>query len=99
MASAIAAQGVADARPDLLGIVLGDHADVVDEVGEQGGHDPPVTDLDDLRSDARRGPTARLNETGAALVAEPGPSVSLWRRTPGTAPRGLPSSRSEGASV
>ena len=31
---------------DVLGIVLGDEADVVDEVGEQGGDDPPVTGLD-----------------------------------------------------
>ncbi len=34
-----------DACPDLFRIVLGDHPDVVHEVGEQGGHDPPVASL------------------------------------------------------
>ena len=32
-----------DLPPDVLGIVLGDEPDVVDEIGEEGGHDPPIT--------------------------------------------------------
>ena len=34
-----------DPPPDLLGIVLGDEPDVVDEIGEQRGDDPPIAPL------------------------------------------------------
>ena len=44
--SAIPRSAGADARAHLLGIELGDHPDVVDEVREERGDDPPVTDLD-----------------------------------------------------
>ena len=56
MASAIAAEGGPDARSDLFRIVLGDHSDVVDEVGEEGRDDPTVAGFLDLeRSRGRRG--------------------------------------------
>ena len=38
-------QGARDASTDFLGIELGDHPDVVDEVGEQGRDDAPVAGL------------------------------------------------------
>ena len=61
-----------DLPPDVLGIVLGDEPDVVDEIGEEGGHDPPITRFDVLARPRRPvGPVGRV-QWRAALVAEPG---------------------------
>ena len=42
MASAIVASAAVTRVADLLGVVLGEHPDVVDEVGEQRRDDAPV---------------------------------------------------------
>ena len=46
---------VGDAGLDDLGIMLGDHPDVVDEVGEQRGDDAPVAASDAGRADSTPG--------------------------------------------
>jgi len=88
----------ADARTHLLGIELGDHPDVVDEVRKERCDDPPVTDLDGATggrpfrgTGAGRG--ARADEIGPALVAVPGAGrgrcAARWTRHE-RAPRRIP---------
>jgi hypothetical protein len=49
--------------------VLGEHPDVVDEIGEERRHDAPVAGLDRDRSVIDGGSLGR-SELGAALIAE-----------------------------
>ena len=72
MTSPIAASATADPLADVLGIVLGDHPDVADQVREERGHDPAVTGLARHLGRPRStvGPAAR--ERDAASIAEPG---------------------------
>ena len=53
-----------DARPYLLGIELIDETGVADEVGEQGGDDPPIANLEALGERADRAATD-MAEAGA----------------------------------
>ena len=67
-------KGKIDPRPNVLEIVLRDETDIIDEVGEQGGDDPTIADLDPagLLRRIRDGATGALQPT-PALVAEPRP--------------------------
>ena len=65
------ASAAADPRADLLGVVLGEHPHVVDEVGEQRGHDAPVAGVQRRRL-VGAGAAVRVGELGTALIAEPG---------------------------
>ena len=64
-------EGRADAAPNDLGIVLRDHPDVVDEIGEEGRDDPSVA----VVVGGRRGSRRRFDraERRSALIAEPRP--------------------------
>ena len=59
MASPIRTERRADPGADLLGIVLGEHPDVVDEVGEERGHDAPVAGLDRRAAASAAGAASR----------------------------------------
>jgi hypothetical protein len=60
-----------DAAPHDLGIVLSDHPDVVDEVGEEGRDDASVAIVVSDGRDRRQGPGR--GERRPALIAEPRP--------------------------
>ena len=90
-----------DPGPDLLGVVLGDHPDVVDEVGEERRDDPPVAGLGADARHVRRPRASRRPRRAAASSAVPQRSqkrapAAPWaphdgQRTPG--PRRLRRSR------
>jgi hypothetical protein len=74
-----------DAAPDLLGVVLGDQPDVVDEVREQGGDDPAIAvgaetrqravrSVGGTRCDRRRA----VRERGAGAPFRGRPSRVRW---------------------
>jgi hypothetical protein len=56
--------------------MLREHPHVIDEVGEQGGDDAPVTEVDRRRSVSDEGRAGR-GELDAALIAESGAARSL----------------------
>jgi hypothetical protein len=54
--------------------MLGNEADVVDEIGKDGRDDAPIAVLEpDRHRRPFRGPTASAVETAPTLIAEPGP--------------------------
>ena len=93
-------EGRRDPGPDHLGVVLGEHADVVDQVGEQGGDDAPVTERRPGRPARRGAPASRsvAAESGAgkrrpAAIAEARVGRAPASRRPDSAPARCPALR------